>query len=72
MNTYFPGMKALWMAENADLTITTQRTGILAIASGSEEARAALITPVEGDEELYNALCSSMTQMPLYSDIAEP
>ena len=72
MNTYFPEMKALWMAENADLTITTQRTGILAIASGSEEARAALITSVEGDEELYNALCSSMTQMSLYFNIVEP
>ena len=59
-------------ADNADLTINTQRTGILAIANNDEEAKARLITSVEGDEELYKALCDSMAQLTLYFNIVEP
>ena len=59
-------------ADNADLTINTQRTGILAIANNDEEAKASLITSVEGDEELYKALCDSMAQLTLYFNIVEP
>lgn len=59
-------------ADNADLTINTQRTGILAIANNDEEAKTSLITSVEGDEELYKALCDSMAQLTLYFNIVEP
>lgn len=58
--------------ENADLTIHTERTGILAIAAGNEEGISKLVESVEGDEELYKAFCSSMTSLQLYFNIIEP
>ena len=59
-------------SDSADITISTQRTGILAIANNNEEAKAKLIASVEGDQELYQALCDSMAQLSLYFNVVEP
>ncbi len=59
-------------AENPDLTIKTRRMGILAIANGNQQGMEQLVESVEGDEALYNALCSSMAQLKLYFNIVEP
>ena len=59
-------------AEDADLTIRTCRTGILALANNNAEAMGRLIESVEGDQELYQALCASMTPLKLYFNIVEP
>lgn len=58
--------------ENADLTIRTKRTGILAIAARNEEGISKLVEAVEGDEELYKTFCDSMTSLKLYFNIIEP
>ena len=59
-------------AENADLTISTSRIGILALANNNEEGLSRLVTSVEGDETLYRALLESMTQLSLYFNVIEP
>ncbi len=56
----------------ADLTLSTVRTGILAIASGNEEGVAKLVTVEDGNEALFQSLCSSMTSSDLYFNIIEP
>ena len=58
--------------ENADLTIKTKRTGILAIAARNEDGMSKLIESVEGDQELYKAFCDSMASLKLYFNIVEP
>lgn len=58
--------------ENADLTIKTKRTGILAIAARNEDGMSKLVESVEGDQELYKAFCDSMTSLKLYFNIVEP
>lgn len=57
--------------ENADLTIKTKRTGILAIAARNEDGMSKLIESVEGDQELYKAFCDSMASLKLYFNIVE-
>ena len=58
--------------ENADITITTKKAGILAIAACNEDGISKLIESVEGDQELYKAFCESMTPLILYFNIIEP
>ena len=58
--------------ENADLTLSTVRTGILAIANGDQENVEKLVTLERGDETLFKALCESMAQPELYFHIVEP
>ena len=58
--------------ENADLTIRTKRTGILAIAARNEEGISKLVESVEGDEKLYKTFCDSMTSLQSYFNIIEP
>lgn len=58
--------------ENADITITTKKAGILAIAACNENGISKLIESVEGDQELYKAFCESMTPLSLYFNIIEP
>ena len=58
--------------ENADIPITTQKAGILAIAACNEDGISKLIESVEGDQELYKAFCESMTPLSLYFNIIEP
>lgn len=57
--------------ENADITITTKKAGILAIAACNEDGISKLIESVEGDQELYKAFCESMTPLSLYFNIIE-
>lgn len=58
--------------ENADITITTKKAGILAIAACNEDGISKLIESVEGDQKLYKAFCESMTPLILYFNIIEP
>lgn len=58
--------------ENADITITTKKAGVLAIAACNEDGISKLIESVEGDQELYKAFCESMTPLSLYFNIIEP
>lgn len=58
--------------EKADITITTKKAGILAIAACNEDGISKLIESVEGDQELYKAFCESMTPLSLYFNIIEP
>ena len=58
--------------EAADLTLSTVRTGILAIANGDQENVEKLVTVEGGDEALFKALCESMAQPELYFHIVEP
>lgn len=58
--------------ENADITITTKKAGILAIAACNEDGISKLIESVEGDQELYKAFCESTTPLSLYFNIIEP
>lgn len=58
--------------ENADITITTKKAGILAIAACNEDGISKLVESVEGDQELYKAFCESMTPLSLYFNIIEP
>ncbi|MDO4389958.1 MAG: alkyl sulfatase dimerization domain-containing protein [Eubacteriales bacterium] len=57
---------------NADLTLSTTRVGILALANGDSENIAALVTLESGDEALFTALCESTTVPELYFNIIEP
>ena len=56
----------------ADLTLSTVRTGILAIANGDQESVEKLVTVEGGDEALLKLLCESMAQPELYFNIIEP
>lgn len=58
--------------ENADITITTKKAGVLAIAACNEDGISKLVESVEGDQELYKAFCESMTPLSLYFNIIEP
>ncbi len=58
--------------ENADLTLSTARAGILAIANGNQENIEKLVTLESGDEALFKALCESMAVPELYFNIIEP
>ncbi len=58
--------------ESADITITTKKAGILAIAACNEDGISKLVESVEGDQELYKAFCESMTPLSLYFNIIEP
>ena len=57
---------------NADLTLSTTRVGILALANGDSENIAALVTLESGDEALFTALCESTAAPELYFNIIEP
>ena len=59
-------------SEDADLTLSTVRAGILAIANGNKENIEKLVTLEGGDEALFQALCESMTAPELYFHIIEP
>ena len=58
--------------ENADLTLSTARAGILAMANGDSEKIAQLVTLESGDEALLKALCESMAAPELYFNVIEP
>ena len=58
--------------ENADLTLSTARAGILAMANADQEKIDQLVTLESGDETLFKALCESMTAPALYFNIIEP
>lgn len=58
--------------ENADITITTKKAGVLAIAACNEDGISKLVESVEGDQELYKVFCESMTPLSLYFNIIEP
>ena len=58
--------------ENADITITTKKAGVLAIAACNEDGISKLVESVEGNQELYKAFCESMTPLSLYFNIIEP
>ena len=58
--------------EGADLTLSTVRAGILAIANGDSESIEKLVTVEGGDRALFTALCESMTAPALYFHIVEP
>ena len=59
-------------SETADLTLSTGRAGILAIANGNRENIEKLVTLEGGDEALFQTLCESMTAPELYFHIIEP
>ena len=59
-------------SETADLTLSTVRAGILAIANGNRENIEKLVTLEGGDEALFQTLCESMTAPELYFHIIEP
>ena len=59
-------------SEAADLTLSTARVGILAIANGNQENIEKLVTIEGGDEALFKALCESMAAPKLYFNIIEP
>ena len=58
--------------EGADLTLSTVRAGILAIANGDSESIERLVTVEDGDQTLFTAMCESMTAPALYFHIVEP
>ena len=58
--------------EQADLTLSTTRMGILALANGDSEIIAQLVTLENGDEALLKALCESMAAPELYFNVIEP
>ncbi len=60
------------LSDDADLTISTSRVGILAIAGRNKENIDKLVKIEKGDEALFKALCESMTQLELYFNIIEP
>ena len=57
---------------NADLTLSTQRMGILAIINGNLEEVNQLVTVEGGDASLLTALCESMCAPELFFNIIEP
>ncbi len=65
---YYQGMSD----ENADLTLSTVRVGILALANGNQENIEKLIIVESGDKALFDALCESMAQLDLFFNIIEP
>ena len=65
---YYKGMQD----ENADITITTDRIGILALANNNADMKASYIVSVEGYTELYERFCNSMCKLKLYFNIIEP
>ncbi len=60
------------LSDDADLTLSTVRAGILAIANGNQENIEKLVTIEGGDEALFKALCESMAAPKLYFNIIEP
>lgn len=58
--------------EQADLTLSTTRMGILALANGDSEKIAQLVTLENDDEALLKALCESMAAPELYFNVIEP
>lgn len=58
--------------EQADLTLSTTRMGILALANGDSEIIVQLVTLENGDEALLKALCESMAAPELYFNVIEP
>lgn len=65
---YYPGEQD----DNADVTIRMKRIGVLALAAHNEQGISSLVEGVEGDLELYQALCESMSELNLYFNIVEP
>lgn len=65
---YYPGEQD----DNADVTIRMKRIGVLALAAHNEQGISSLVEGVEGDLELYQALCESMAELNLYFNIVEP
>lgn len=59
-------------SEDADLTISTPRVGILAITGRNQENINKLVKLEKGDEELFKTLCDSMMTLELYFNIIEP
>lgn len=57
---------------DADLTLLTVRTGILAIANGDQENIDKLVTLENGNETLFHELCGSMAAPEIYFNIIEP
>ena len=60
------------LAEDADVTVETQRVGILAMASGNRENIDKVVTSIEGDTALFDALVGGIAQLKLYFNIMEP
>ena len=60
------------LSDEADLTISTPRIGILAITSGNQENIDKLINVEKGDKALFQAFCDSMAAFDLYFNIIEP
>mgnify|MGYP000761149048 FL=1 len=60
------------LSDDADLTLSTPRLGILAITSGNRENIEKLITVEKGDAALFQTLCDSMAAFDLYFNIIEP
>lgn len=60
------------LSEDADLTISTPRVGILAITGRNQENINKLVKLEKGDEELFKTLCDSMMTLELYFNIIEP
>ena len=60
------------LSDDADLTISMPRIGILAITSGNQEKIEKLITVEKGDAALFQTLCDSMAAFDLYFNIIEP
>jgi len=58
--------------KQADLTRSTTRMGILALANGDSEKIAQLVTLENGDEALLKALCKSIAAPELYFNVIEP
>lgn len=56
----------------ADLTVSTSREGILAIADGVQEEVDRLVAVEKGDASLLRRLCESVVQPELYFNIVEP
>ncbi len=60
------------LSDDADLTLSMPRVGILAITSKNQENIDKLVKVEKGDAELFNALCDSMASFDLYFNIIEP
>lgn len=60
------------LSDEADLTISTPRAGILAITSRNQENIDQLITVEKGDAALFQTICDSMSAFELYFNIIEP
>ena len=60
------------LSDDADLTLSAPRLGILAITSGNQENIEKLVTVEKGDAALFQMLCDSMVAFDLYFNIIEP